>query len=84
MPTVHRLRGYRVEIYTRDHDPPHIHVVGGGRLGVWHLNCPLGPVSVRLLHGFSGPEARSVEREVNRLVPFLCTQWGRIHGRHGA
>jgi hypothetical protein len=80
VPTVHRIRGYRVEIYTRDHDPPHVHVVGNGRLGIRHLNCPLWPVSVRLLRGFGAAEARTVEKELNRLVPFLCSQWGRIHG----
>jgi hypothetical protein len=81
VPTVHRLRGYRVEIYTRDQDPPHIHVTGGGRLGIWLLSCPREPVSVRVLHGINGAEARSLETELNRLVPFLCSRWIEVHER---
>jgi hypothetical protein len=67
-------------IFTRDHDPPHIHVKGGGRLGIWHLNCPHGPVSVRVLYGFSGTEAGAIETDLNRMVLFLCKQWSRVHG----
>ena len=29
-PTVFRIWGFRVMIYPRDHEPPHVHIVGPG------------------------------------------------------
>jgi len=34
MVTIHRAHGMRFVIYTHDHEPPHVHVLGNGELKV--------------------------------------------------
>jgi hypothetical protein len=34
MPTIHREHGLRFAIYTDDHEPAHVHVLGDGELKV--------------------------------------------------
>lgn len=34
MVTIHRAHGMRFVIYTHDHEPPHVHVLGDGELKV--------------------------------------------------
>lgn len=79
MATVHRAFGYRFVIFTNDHSPAHVHVVGaggeakillGGRTGAvldWVVGIPRGDMR-RLL--------READRERDRLLK----EWRRIHG----
>ena len=34
MVVVHRAHGFRVVIYTQDHEPAHVHIVGSGRVKI--------------------------------------------------
>jgi hypothetical protein len=43
MPTIKRIDGLRVMIYSNDHPPPHVHVIGADREAVFELHCPAGP-----------------------------------------
>jgi Protein of unknown function (DUF2442)/Domain of unknown function (DUF4160) len=43
MPTVSRVAGLRIVIYSADHRPAHVHVIGRGGEPVFDLNCPKGP-----------------------------------------
>ena len=38
MPTIQRLRNFKVCMYADDHDPPHFHVLGPGWSGVIDLD----------------------------------------------
>jgi len=60
MPTVLRLDGLRVMIYTNDHRPAHVHVISTEGEAVFVLNCPEGPPELRERHGVS-------LRTVNRM-----------------
>jgi len=80
MPTEIRLRGLRVEIYTNDHRPAHVHVNGKGRCAVFHLNCPMGPPELREVRGFSLLEMSQLVRDLLAFVPRLCRRWGENHG----
>jgi hypothetical protein len=80
MPTIRRLFGLRVVIYTHDHRPAHVHIVGNGHEAVFNLHCPGGPPELRENYGFS---RRMLERVADALMSDLvtcCNEWSRIHG----
>ncbi len=52
VPTVMRFDGLRVVVYSNDHRPAHIHVIGRGCEAVFNLNCSAGPAEVRENYGF--------------------------------
>jgi hypothetical protein len=80
MPTVLRIDGLRVAIYSNDHRPPHVHVIGAGGEAVFLLNCPTGPASLRESYGLSGRELGQVSASLLPNIPDLCSRWGDIHG----
>jgi hypothetical protein len=80
MPTVLWINGLRVVIYSNDHSPPHVHVIGGDRSAKYLLNCPDGPVAVEWARRFRIAELRQIERELNKNLDHLCEAWREIHG----
>ncbi|MGQ0558580.1 MAG: DUF4160 domain-containing protein [Sphingosinicella sp.] len=77
MVTVHRAFGYRFVIYTNDHAPAHLHLVGAGgeakveiadetRL-VWNV-------------GIGKADLRRLLREVGDRRETLLEEWNRLHG----
>lgn len=82
MPTVLRFGPYRVTIYTNDHRPAHVHVVGGGCEAVFHLHCPEGPPELRESMGLSVPELNSIAAQLAAGLVDLCNSWRNIHGAY--
>lgn len=80
MPTVLRIRGLRVVIYSNDHRPAHVHVIGGGREAVFDLHCPNGPPELRENYGFSRTDAGCVKAALNASLALLCDEWRKVHG----
>ncbi len=80
MPTILRLDGLRVTIYSNDHRPPHVHVVGAKGEAVFLLNCLGGPAELRESYGFNGPEIRQMAVDLLAHILTLCTEWATIHG----
>ncbi|CAM2151062.1 DUF4160 domain-containing protein [Pararobbsia alpina] len=83
MPTQFRTQGYSVMIYSDDHRPPHIHVIGSDGEVVFDLNCPDGPLEVRRRRG--KVLITVVRRLINDISPEirrLCTVWRKMHGYH--
>lgn len=80
MPTVHRFDGLRVVVYSNDHRPPHVHVMGKGCEAVFVLNAPDGPPQLRENYGFAARELAAIERELTRQVGRLHAGWRAIHG----
>jgi len=84
MPTVARINGLRVVIYPNDHRPAHVHVMDAHREAVFFLNCPDGPVELRLSKGFKTHELGPI---VDALMPqhqmkAACEKWSEIHGAY--
>ena len=79
MPTVLRILGLKVRIWTNDHGPPHVHVVGIEKEAKFWLNCPSGPVDLWLNFGFKIAELNDIKSKLNKSVPRLCREWKRIH-----
>ena len=82
MPTVLRLDGLRVMIYTDDHGPAHVHVVVSGGVVLFWLNCPDGPPTLRGKKGLSDQEARRVGHVLAAHAAVLCAKWRELHGDH--
>jgi hypothetical protein len=76
MPTVLRIGGLRVVVYTNDHPPAHVHVLGPGWAVVINLTGP----SVREVINCNEREANEALRLVRDLKGELMAAWRRIHG----
>jgi hypothetical protein len=81
MPTILRIGGLRVVIYSEDHRPAHVHVVGEGE-AVYILNCPNGPLELRGNYGFKAQVLSRIEEELQARIKDLCTGWSEIHGAY--
>lgn len=79
MPTVLRAHGLRVVIYTDDHPPPHVHVIGAGETKI-ALDETASAVVVVWTVGASFAEARRALRLVQEERMMLLERWNRIHG----
>ena len=79
MPTVLRIRGLRVVIYSNDHRSAHVHVIGDGREAVFNLHCPDGPPELRENYRFSRQDVGRIEEVLEFGLTALCDDWKRIH-----
>lgn len=80
MPTVLRFDSYRVAIYTNDHRPAHVHVVGAACEAVFHLHCPGGPPELREALELSAQELNRISAQLQEALAMLCHSWRKIHG----
>jgi len=76
MPMVLRRGGLRVVIYSNDHPPAHVHVLGPGWLLVINL---IGP-RIREAINCSERDARRVLRLIEDHQGELMDAWRRLHG----
>ena len=79
MVTVHRAHGCRFVIYTNDHAPAHVHIVGNGCEAKVQLDGPQG-LELVWQHGFGRAELRRIMDEVLRERARLLECWRQIHG----
>jgi hypothetical protein len=80
MPTVLRIGGLRVVIYSSDHRPAHVHVIGAGGEAVFILHCPNGPPALRESYSFKRPDLGGIEDALKSALAVLCAEWRAIHG----
>ena len=80
MVVVHRAHGFRFVIYTDDHQPAHVHIVGAGLAKV-HLMGPGGRPEVVSVVGIKRSDMRRLYAEVVARRDELLAEWERIHGR---
>ena len=74
-PTIVREQGFRVVIYTHDHQPPHVHVQKAGE----EVRVFLSPVA--LWDGDMKPrETRKAVAIVEANRDTLLVRWYEIHG----
>jgi len=76
VPTVARFAGFRVMIYTNDHEPKHVHVYHGGDL----LIVEIETAALRKNFGVSTRLENQAIKWVNDNRAFLTDEWIRIHG----
>ena len=81
MPTILKFDGFRVVIYSNDHGPEPVHVIGSDCEAVFLLNCPKGPPTLRESFEFKARSLRNVAAKLNEELQALCSAWENIHGR---
>lgn len=80
MVVIHRAHGYRFVIYLHDHEPAHVHIVGGGLAKV-HLLGPDGRPELVDAVGIKAGDLRRLLAEVMERREEFLQEWERIHGR---
>ena len=80
MPTILRFRGLRVVIYTNDHWPPHVHVIGPGREAKVALGAEGQHPSLVSNEGLSREQLARALVEIDRNRDLLMQRWREIHG----
>jgi len=75
VPTVLREHGFDVRIYTRNHEPPHVHCWKGDG----EIVLDLAPIGIRENHGLSKGDARRALAICAAHQLFLIAHWQRIH-----
>jgi hypothetical protein len=78
MSTVDRIGGRRVVIYSNDHRPGHVHVIGNCE-AVFNLNCPEGPPELRENYDCPANELSKIKTALAKRITHLCAEWIRIH-----
>ena len=82
MPTVMRIDGLRVAIYSNDHRPPHVHVMGAGREAVFLLNASGETPTLRGNLGFTTGELNRIAAILAENSVRLRAEWERLHADH--
>ena len=81
MVVVHRAHGDRFVIYTHDHEPAHVHIVGAGLAKV-HLLGPDGRPEVVDVHGIKRSDmASACSAPVTERRDQFMQEWEHIHDR---
>ena len=79
MVTVHREAGLRFVIFTDDHEPAHVHVIGDGNAKI-DLTGPGGKPELVANDGFKAGVLRKALRIVAEQRAFLLEKWSEHHG----
>ena len=80
MPTIFRIQGLRIVIYTNDHWPPHVHVIGPGIEARIALGDDGQRPSVLVNKGLSRKQLAMALVEIDRNRDLLMQRWREIHG----
>ena len=80
MSTVAEIKEGRVVIYSNDHRPAHVHVIGPDHEAVFYLNCPDGPIELRENYGFKSRAITQIKNELEDIRLELCKKWSEVHG----
>ncbi|MGH7710034.1 MAG: DUF4160 domain-containing protein [Gemmatimonadaceae bacterium] len=82
MPTVLRVGGFSVRIYSppREHGPPHVHVTHAGTEAVILLGDVDHAPSIRETRGMSGPNITRSLEIVAEHQSLLLLLWRHYHG----
>jgi hypothetical protein len=79
MVTVHRLGNLRFVIFSNDHEPAHVHVVGPASEAKIQLSGTNG-LTLVWQHGFGRADLRRIMFEVRGQRDMLMKRWSDIHG----
>jgi Domain of unknown function (DUF4160) len=79
MVTIHRAHGMRFTIYTTDHEPAHVHVIGDGELKVDLLGEDGLPALVWNIGMKTSDRRRAMDVVRDKQADFIA-RWREIHG----
>ena len=81
MPTLFRQDGFRVVIYTDDHEPPHVHVLKGETEVKIDLGSGTKPPTIVFSRGKQSDAKQALALVIDRQTNLL-EAWRTIHGTH--
>jgi Domain of unknown function (DUF4160) len=73
-------KGWRVVIFTNDHRPPHVHVLGANVHARFELLCDLGKLRLLSNIAFTLKDIKQIETYLLKHLTKVCAECGRIHG----
>jgi Domain of unknown function (DUF4160) len=79
MVTVYRAHGFRIVIFTDDHEPAHVHVFGDGELKV-NLLGPDDKPQLIWAEAMKRNDIRRAMTIVGEQHKLLLERWREIHG----
>lgn len=79
MPTIHREHGLRFAIYTDDHEPAHVHVLGDGELKISIRGADGMPALIWAIGMKARLRRLAMDVVLERQEEFLA-RWAEIHG----
>jgi len=79
MATILSVDGYKVQAFTQDHLPPHVHVFARGCEAIVFLNCSEEVVTLRENFRFKAREIKAILQIVQAHQAVLCDAWEEIH-----
>ena len=80
MVTICRHAGFRIVIYTNDHDPAHVHAIkAGGEAKINLMGAAGGPALV-WADGLNRGEVRRAIQIVEDNCTAFIEEWRKIHG----
>jgi len=77
--TVVIYHGYRIEVYSNDHFPSHVHITKPG-VGTAKVQLLNNGVALHSYHGFSVRQAVSAAKIVDAHLHACWAKWREIHG----
>lgn len=77
MPTILRQSGFSLMIYTKDHEPMHVHAWYQGNEAIIEFE---NEVSLRENNGLNRPQTRRAMRIVAQNRELLIEKWREIYG----
>ena len=84
MPKIATYKKWRIRIYTNDHEPPHVHVIGDGEQAVFHLNCEHrrrdATVDRSRVYNMKRRDIARIREHLSDNINDYCAAWERIHG----
>ena len=80
MATIFRVGGLPVVIYSNDHSPPHVHVIGADGEAKIALGGDGKRASIVLNNGLSRALLAVALSEIDRNQALLAQRWREIHG----
>ena len=80
MVVVHRAHGFRFVIYTLDHEPAHVHIIGAEGQAKVNLLGPEGEPELVSSIGMKRSDIRRLFAEVVARRDGFLLEWERIHG----
>ena len=81
MPTLFRQDGFRVVIYTDDHEPSHVHVLKGETEVEIDLGSETKPPTIVFSRGKRSDAKKALALVIDRQTNLL-EAWRTIHGTH--
>jgi hypothetical protein len=76
MGEVVNFHGVTIRVNPRDHNPPHVHIVGKGG----HARFNIKVMKWMDSEGFSRSDLRAIREVIERRIEECWEEWRRIHG----